>query len=562
MSAKHIYFSNVPFQHNPIVESMMIEVADQLQQEIRIADFSTDPIKEEYTSIIILCDGINTEETKVLSWIQQLYWANQAVILMNPTNNEVNRIYRYLEGKNLFQADKKGHRHTLFGLKRCERNLCHILECHQEDSTSICESLIQFLKPETAEAIQYQRKLNDQAASLCQETGVNLALLSNQHVVTHKFSAGGKDFSLSYYIVSAHKYDGKGADGGEDWFFIQQHGILNGGSGYEKKWAGTNQTINNEMYYVGQGEVCLNYVDYYMMQNYIKPVDDEDELKVDLEYAEPQAINQVTSYTISEAVDIGGTVGFEGGIEGNDPTVKGSGSFAVGANFSSSYSFEVQDCGCEGTSLSTQNAAASWTYHFKRASQNRSIGKWQRLHDPALLSHSAFSPWNSWIWRFPTNKRDDYKSFQSLFRVGVVNTISRYSGSQAPKHITSKFTVANKIADYDEQSFEITLPMPPLLGVDKRHLLLSKDAQTQPLTVIAQGSWVLKKKAAADWLRIDSTEGNGEATVYLSVDTLASGKERSAILQLIKDKGLNDREEMIEIKVMQAAGKVSSDKAC
>lgn len=559
MSKKQIFFSNVPLQHSPIIENMMVDLNEQLSLEIKIADFDSEPSQEDIAPVVILCDGINTEDTKVLQWIYQLYATNQAIVLVEPTNNEVNQIYRYLEGKNLFQADHKAHRHTLFGLKRCEQNICHILECHEKDTASVSESLIQFIQPETAEEIAYQKKLCNQAATALQESEPNLAQIANQHVITHKYSCAGKNLSLSYYVVSCHKYIGEEADGGEDWFFIQQHGILNGANGYDKKWAGTNQRVNNEKYYVGEGEVCLNYVDYYMMQNYIESTEDEADFKVDLEYAEPQAINQKTSYTISESFDLGGTIGFEGGVDGGDKTIKGSGSFSAGANFTSAYSFEVQDCCCEGTSLSDHPSSAAWTYRFKRASQNRSCGKWQYLHDPALLSHSAFSPWNSWIWKFPTNKRDNYKSFQSLFRVAVMNTISRYSGSQSPKHIASKFTVDGKPVDYDERNFEITLNMPPLIGVDQRHLLLSSSSQTQPITIISQGGWKLRKKTTAEWLRIDNTEGHGEAIVYLSVDELTSGNERSVILQLLKNEGVNSQEEMIEIKVMQSAGSVTTD---
>ena len=247
---------------------------------------------------------------------------------------------------------------------------------------------------------------------------------------------------------------GEDADGGEDWFFIKQDAMVSGGNGYTYKWAGARVDANGESWYVGDGDVCLNYVNYCMMQNDIKQTNKDETLEADLIYAEPEAINNETTHSVTEGVEIGGMIGFEAGSDGG-AVAKGNGSFSAGANFSNTYSFTVKDVTCVGTSLSAGIASASWKYSFQRARQNRSLGKWQHLYEPAALSRSAFSPKNSWVWKFPTSKRDEYKSFESLFRISTMNTISRYSGSQSPKHIVNTFTKGNVDVEYEEQSLRL-----------------------------------------------------------------------------------------------------------
>lgn len=549
MPAKQIYFSNASFTNNQTIENMMIEVSERLALEVCIADFEKQS-DADMGAMVVLCEGIDINEIKVLRRLEQLYQDNQAIILYEPTNNEVNRVFRQLNGKNYFTADTKAHRHSLFGIKCCKDGICRILESHEKGSQAIVESVVQFLSPETEDELLEQRQSALDAANALEVSSTNLYEAAMQHVITHKFELAGKPCSLSYYVVSAHKYMGKEADGGEDWFFIQQNCTLNGGKGYENYWAGTRVKVNGDSWYVGQGDVCLNYVNYYMMQNDIKQKNKEEALDADLIYAEPEAINDKTEYTVTEGVEIGGTVGFEAGSDGGT-VAKGNGSFSAGANFSNTYSFTVSDVTCEGTSLNAGTASASWKYIFKRAKQNRAAGEWQHLHEPAALARSAFSPKNSWVWKFPTGKRDDYKSFDSLFRISTMNTISRYSGSQSPKHIINTF---NGDKEYTERTFEVTLASPPLLGVNKSNFLLSKDAQSVPLELAAQGSWTIHVPADQNWLRVSKQSGNGHDTVNISVDVLDGNRERSTALTLIKSSGMNSLEERITIEVMQSAG--------
>lgn len=554
MAEKLIYISNEPVMENSALEETMIHVAEELDAEIMVKDFTKDSGKDVNAPIIIMCDGVNVQDELIMESIEKAYFANQHIILYKPTNNEINAVYERLEGREYFKADNKVIGYSLFGLKMTRDGVCYVLEDHEKQADAISQNMVDFLEDKQELDAASLQLLNRKGVDALGTdfSDVNLAAMAKQHVVSKKFTLSGKPCTLNYYMISCHKYEGTSTNGGEDWFFIQQYGILNGAPGYEKYWAGTRVDVNGDSWYVGQGEVCLKYVDYYKMKNYIPLPSGANQIDAELIYADPQAINGVTSYTVSEGIDIGGTVGFEAGVSGGDVEAKGSGSFSVGANFTSSYSFEVQDCTCKGISLSQNSSSAEWEYRFKRAAQNRSAGKWQRLHDPAALSCSVFSPLNSWVWKFDTNKRDIYKSFTSTMEIGIMNTISRYSGSQSPKHIAGT-------GGTNSTSFNITFNMPPLLGVDTKSLMFDKEGGTQKFNIAVQGTWSLKIKGAPSWIRADQSGGTGEHTeVFISTDENQGKKERQAILQIyrVKDAAHNITDGLIEIKVIQSAGKI------
>jgi len=399
MAEKLIYVSNEPVMENSALEQTMINVAEELNAKIMVRDFTSDNDKSTDAPIIIMCNDVNVQDEAVLACIEKIYFSNNHIILYKPTNNEINFVYERLEGREYFNAGSKVTGYSLFGLKISENGVRYVLEDHEKQPDAISKNMIDFLENKQDLGAQAMQFLNSKASdALCSDSSnINLAEMAKQHVITKNFELQGKPCSLSFYMVSCHKYEGTDVNGGEDWFFIQQYGILNGAPGYEKYWAGTRVHVNNDSWYVGQGDVCLNYVDYYKMKNYISLPEGSEEKSADLIFAEPQAINGVTSYTVTEAVDLGGTIGFEAGMGTEGAEAKGNGSFSAGANFSSSYTFEVQDCTCKDTSLSKNNHSAEWEYRFKRASQNRSAGKWQHLNDPATLSYSVFSPLNSWV---------------------------------------------------------------------------------------------------------------------------------------------------------------------
>lgn len=558
MTEKLIYISNEPVMEDNGLEETLITVAEKLNAKIMVKDFAADSDESIDAPIIIMCNSVNVQDETILANIEKIYFSNNQIILYKPTNNEINSVYERLEGREYFKADNKATKYSLFGLKMAKNGVRYILEDNEKHPNSISENMVDFLEDKQKLNTQTLQFLNDRASDTLDSdsSSINLFKMAKQHVITKIFQLQGKPCSLSYFMVSCHKYDGTSADGGEDWFFIQQYGILNGSPGYDKHWAGTRVNVNNDSWYVGQGEVCLNYVDFYKMKNYIPLPSSSAEISAKLAYTYPQAINNVTECTVAEDITIDGIIGFEIGGSKDGAEVKGSGSFSAGANFNSSYSFKVQDCSCKDTSLSINNTSAEWEYRFKRASQNRTAGKWQYLLDPAALSCSVFSPLNSWVWKIDTNKREDYQSFVSEIEIGIMNTISRCSGSQPPKNIPGK------CRNNEQSSFscDITLNMPPLLGVDTKSIIFDKDSSTKQLNIAVQGTWTMKIAGTPSWIRADQYKGTGKLTeVFISVDENTNSKERQAILQIerIKDVSKKSPNELIEIKVIQSAGKIS-----
>ena len=102
--------------------------------------------------------------------------------------------------------------------------------------------------------------------------------------------------------------------------------------------------------------------------------------------------------------------------------------------------------------------------------------------------------------------------------------------------------------------------MPPLLGVDTKSLIFDKEGGTQKLNIAVQGTWSLKIKDTPSWIRADQYSGSGEYTeVFISVDQNSDTKERQTLLQIyrLKDDSSNTTDELIEVKAIQSAGKIS-----
>lgn len=555
MEEKLIYISNDPEGQDNVLEEIMISISEKLNAKIIIKDFATDNSEIVAAPTIIMCDSVNVQDEIILSNIDKIYRANQHIILYKPTNIEINAVYKKLEGRKYYLTDDEVIRYNLFGLKTAENGVRYVLENYEEEENFLADNIADFLEGKNelpSQPLAFLNKAADSALT-AQHSDKNLAEMARRHIITQSFELAGKRCSLNYYMVSCHKYEGKEVDGGEDWFFIQQYGILNGAPNYDKHWAGTRVKVNGDSWYVGQGEVCLNYVDYYKMSNYIdKPNSTQ------LIYVDPTAINNVTSYTVNESIQIGGTIGFEASGSGSGAEGKGSGSFTTGGNFSSSYKFEVRDCTCKNISMSINLSSAEWEYQFKRAEQNREAGKWQRLHDPALLSYSVFSPFNSWVWKFNTKDRNNNTSFISKIEIGIMNTISRYSGSQPPKHIPG----TNKD---NQKSFNITFNMPPLLCVSTETLMFGKEKSTKQISIVVQGNWYIKKDKLPSWLRASQYYGDGdvkgedkEKIISISVDKNMTGKERHETLNICRksggEKGTSD--EVIKVMVIQSAGSI------
>lgn len=556
MENKIITITNDPLGSDSVIEETMCLIGEELGAEVKI--MSPEDGNEIPGGLLVLCSDVAVDDPALLKRMAQYYFAGSHLILYKPTNQEINTVYRALEGRDYFSAQAKVSGYSLFGLFLEQGRTCHILEGHQKESSQIARSILDFLQNQIALTPELRESFLGKAREiLTQESGVNLAEMARQYVLTNAFTLFGKSMSLSYFMTSCHNYDGTDPNGGDDWYFIQQTGILNGQNGYEKYWAGTRVKVNGGSWYVGQGEVCLNYIDYYKMVNTPTAQSDSSGLSqhpVALVYAQPESINGQTQYTISESVSLSGSLGFEGGADGGSLGLKGNGSLSAGGSFDSSYTFTTEDCTCKGTSLDSQQPSASWNYSFKRASQNRSAGHWQRLHPPANLAVSVFSPVNTWVWKIPTSCRDQFKSFNSTFELGIMNTITRYSGSQGPKHIPQSLSKEDS-----QKSMDITLHLPPLLAVDQHQLTFSKNCSTKTLSIACQGSWTLQVPTDASWISLgdEETSGSGPDTViHITVQELTGSHSRSAILTLCRNRERAADQELLEIKIFQSPGSV------
>ena len=106
MAEKLIYISNEPVMENSALEETMIHVAEELDAEIMVKDFTKDSGKDVNAPIIIMCDGVNVQDELIMESIEKNYFANQHIILYKPTNNEINAVYGWKGGNTLKQIIK------------------------------------------------------------------------------------------------------------------------------------------------------------------------------------------------------------------------------------------------------------------------------------------------------------------------------------------------------------------------------------------------------------------------------------------------------------------------
>lgn len=362
----------------------------------------------------------------------------------------------------------------------------------------------------------------------------NLTKLAQSHVTTIQKTLRNKPVTLNFYITSFHSFSSAKDDAGYDWFFVTQDCFLNGSNGYNKFWAGTNVTVEEENWYVGQGEVCLNYVDSCRMESYI---DSANEYGVNIMDVSPVALNNVTTCTSGIEFSIGGQIGFEAGKEG-----KATGSFSTGVSLSESYTFNIFDCTIKNDSgRKDNNSLVAWDYSFRRARKNTSAGNWQRLIDPADLSHSTFTPTNLWIWKIPTKYRDQVTSFVTKMRVNTINTISRYSGSQDCMHVGGKG---------EEFSNQIPLTYPPLLIANKEEINLDKQAGSTELQISSEEELTILKGNNADWFDFEYSFENNITKVWITVKELPENiKSRSSKIIIIQRMELGGKKHLDELTI-------------
>lgn len=366
----------------------------------------------------------------------------------------------------------------------------------------------------------------------------NLSKLAQANVISIQKSLKGKQITSNFYITSFHSFSPLLSDYGYDWFFVTQDCFLNGANDYVKEWAGTRRNVEGTSWYVGQGEVCLNYVDSYQLKSYIHNADQYQIVVMDVN---PISENSTTSCTSGIEFTLGGQIGFEAGKES-----KGNGSFSTGVSLSESYSFDIRDCTVRNnTGVSGNNSSVEWIYSFRRARKNTSAGKWQRLIDPADLSHSTFTPTNLWIWKIPTKYREVIKSFTTDMTVNTINTITRNSGSADCKHVEGRSECYTQKIDFS---------YPPLLIADVKEVKMDKQAGTFEIHLTSEMKLDISKGPDSDWFTIDSSFEENITHLWVTVkelpENLTSRKSVIKIEQTIELVNQNHKDSL-EIPVVQ-----------
>lgn len=509
---------------NELFETTLADMNEKIGYEVVVANVEK-PMNAN-APILFAPATLNVLDEDAMSFVQTMYEAHMPIILLDTNASEVTSLCAALHEKNAAPATTFNTKLPVFAIECDEDGVCFTFDgrCGQLQNT--VDSLIRWLKKESRpskEELNCLRKNAEEA--LLTEGNLDILKMAKALVQTSSADIYGKHLETSYYIVSCHLFKSAGLMDGEDWYYVCQMNKLNGSANYNKYWAGTRCDVNGTSWYVGQGEVALHYVDFYEMENYLVEGEEKRPLQAYLERPLPEAASKETTYSASTSFGISGEIGFEyDGSSSGGP--KGGVKIGASGSFSSSISFSVSDVTIESHCFEKNNNSAKWRYIFKRAEQNIKAGYWQRLLDPALLSHTTFSPMNTWIWHIPTNQRSKYSSFKSSLRLGEISTISRYSGSQPHKHVGDRNEVT---------TFDVPLHHPPLLGISDYSLIFGKGKVTKKIEVASQGDFTMSVSSGADWCKAKTLE-KGETTtqVLVTVDAIPTTMEEREAYIIIK----------------------------
>lgn len=524
-NSNYLYVSKDPVIHNEFLEKALGELAKDEKIKISILEVNNDSLPTG--SLIFAPNTWQIQNLEIKKILQACYKASGAIILLKPNGNEINNLCDILGEKSLCVEDVNDLSLEVFAIQRNNNNSYTLKIKNIDDIDNAISSFIRWMKYENRPAQEIILGLKEKICQLT-ENNIDLCRMAQCHISTQSWKAFDKIMESSYYIISCHSFKGEGLNDGEDWYYISQYCILNGEANYDKYWAGTRVKVNGTSWYVGQGEVALHYIDFYEMENYLEGTNRP--YNAYLKYVNPVSINNKTHYSDSTDFNISGSIGFEAGEKSI-----ATGNLGFGGNFSSTISFDVADVSCQNYSSKRNMSSVKWYYDFARA-HKKSAAHPQTIYGPGDLSHSTFTPTNTWIWSIPTSQRNNCNYFKSSLKVGEVSTITRYSGSQSAKHVGERNT---------SNTTNVYLPKPPLLACNKRELTFGKNKSTQTITVATQGPWNIEVPSNASWCKVIPNEGNGEASIVNITCEEISIESRETILLLKRG---NDK---LEIKVYQ-----------
>jgi hypothetical protein len=363
---------------------------------------------------------------------------------------------------------------------------------------------------------------------------VNLVELAKSYKATFLFypwdqiggvdGANRKSIQTNVFVTSAHQFDDlEDAEGGRDWYYVMEDNLFDGTDDYHKGYQSLyyRARILGSSYWIGGADVADQYfkeveINHYLSLNGLSTDD------IVFTQAQPQAVNKETTTTLTTEWGMGATVG--AGYEDGKPKAEGSLSFNVG--FSNSTSFNTPDVGIQ-MKYSASAKEPGWIYQYK--GPERDTIHW-KLIAPAELSHSIYSPKQSWIWGIPSKKRS-INSFKMTAKAIRACVLLRNSGT-----IWEDITGKSNNYDGTVPGVTIKLPQPPLLALEEKNFVFGRQESTKTTRIMAQGGWgATIKGGGGDWLKITTTPER----LDIGVTDNDTGQNRTAEL-LITRTGTTD----------------------
>lgn len=259
----------------------------------------------------------------------------------------------------------------------------------------------------------------------------DLTQLAAAFIDQSNFSQYGNNYQISHYIWGCHSYDT-----GDDWFYVQQQGVMYGGGAYKGKF---------DWYQGNFGDMAYWYMDNIEMDSSMVGCDWAT-TKLGMMQATPETVNNVTTVTSGISWNIGGTVG----VSKDGPAAEITG----GVTIENSKSVSVSDCQVLNKCNDRGNNA-HWLYQFNRCS-SVAYFLYAGVTDPPNLSITTFQPLNQWVWRANNSLRAGSTKMHVKLTVGLVATggVVDFYWAAHPSHQT----MAGGSWEYD-----VSMPYPKLL---------------------------------------------------------------------------------------------------
>jgi hypothetical protein len=355
--------------------------------------------------------------------------------------------------------------------------------------------------------------------------------------------ANRKSIQTNVFVTSVHQFDDlNNAEGGRDWYYVKEDNLFDGSDGYHKGYqgAGYRCKLNGTWYPINGAEVVDQFFKEIEVNHYLSLNGSSTDDIVFTE-AQPQAVNNESTRTLNTqwGMGVGVSGAFEGGGEGGGKG-KAEANLSFNVSFSDSTSFKTHDVGVK-MKYSASAKEPGWVYNYKMPVRSQPI---YRLTDPAELSHSIYSPKQSWIWGIPTKQRniDSFRMTAKAVRAAVLLTMS---GSLPMTEITKTSN------NYDNPpGITVKLPQPPLLALEETNFVFGRQESTKKTRIGSQGEWEVKiKKDDGDdntWLTYTKTSDR----IDIGVTANDTGQNRTAEV-VIKRIGGTDSTDTVPITVTQ-----------